>query len=110
MKSSFIIFGGYDGSWTDDTKRIAAFDTTSKQWKRLGQLNQARRGHGVIDHQGQFIVVGGETTGSLKNSAFSTERCIWKNDYIKCKTVDPELEEYISYPEMMSVPENFCSE
>ena len=102
MKSSFIIFGGYDGSWTDDTKRIAAFDTTSKQWKRLGQLNQARRGHGVILHQGQFIVVGGKYP-------LGTERCILNGDSIQCTTVDPELENYKYYPEMMSVPGNFCS-
>ena len=97
--SSFYLFGGYDGG---SIKTIAGFDTNTKQWKKLGYLNQGRRGHGLIVHQGQFIVVGGYK-GSL-----ATERCILKGDSIQCTTDGPELDDYYFYPELMSVPENYC--
>ena len=83
---------------------IAAFDTTKKQWDKIGKLNQARSGHGVIVHQGQFIVVG----GGFLSAPIGTERCKLKDDSMKCTTVDPELKGYRFYPEMMSVPGNFC--
>ena len=78
------------------------FDTKTKQWKNLGKLNEARRGHGVIVQQGQFIVVGG------LNGPLGTERCTLVNDSIQCTTVDPELENYNHYPVMMHVSGDFC--
>lgn len=66
-------------------------------------MNQGRWGHGVIVHQGQFIVVGGYS-GPLR-----TERCELKDESIQCKTVDPELSNYRYYPEMMSVTK-YCYE
>ena len=62
----------------------------------------ARKGHGVIVQQGQFIVIGGA------NGPLGTERCSLVNDSIQCTTVDPELENYNHYPEMMHVSEDFC--
>ena len=99
MSNSFYTFGGYTDNFSNV---IASFDTSTKIWKKLGKLNQARRGHGVIVHQGQFIVVGGYS-GSL-----GTERCILKDNSIRCETVEPKLEQYYWYPEMLSVTDNFC--
>ena len=65
-------------------------------------------GHGVIIHQGQFIVVGGNNGLKGLETGFGTESCILKGDSIQCTTVGPELENYYWYPEMMPVPENFC--
>ena len=93
LETSFYIFGG------DWSNVIASFSTTSMEWRKLGYLNKARNGHGVIIHQGEFIIVGGYA---------DTERCILNGDSVQCSTVDPELEGYYYYPEMMSVPENFC--
>ena len=43
--------------------RIAAFSTETKKWKQVGELNQARFGHGVFLHQGQV-------SASFKNCPF----------------------------------------
>ena len=105
-----MIFGGFTNeSWVgfNISNVIASFDTTTKQWNKLGELNQARYGHGVILHQGQFIVAGGWGFILFVNER-GTERCTLKGDSIQCKTVDPELEDYKFYPEMISVRENFC--
>ena len=92
--------GDYSSGY--DSNVIVAFDTHTKQWKTLGELNQARHGHAVIFHQGKFIVVGGEY-GSC-----GTESCLLKDGSVQCKTVGPKLENYFYFPEMMSVSENFC--
>ena len=80
---------------------IARFETLTKQWEKLGELNQARHGHGVIFQKGDFIVVGGRDTKK-------TERCSLHGNSIQCTNVDPELDDYAFYPEMMLVPENYC--
>ena len=49
FKSSFYIFGGWTGDVSGDSPGdsnvIAAFDTGTKKWQKLGNLNQARVGH-----------------------------------------------------------------
>ena len=81
---------------------IARFETSTKQWQKLGELNQARHGHGVIIHQGEFVVVGGGV-GTKK-----TESCALNGDSIQCVAVEPRLNLHDTYPEVMSVPESFC--
>ena len=98
LGNSFYIFGGYD-----TTNTIASFDTNTKQWIRVGELNQARDAHAVIVRQGQFVVVGG-CCGSL-----ATERCILTDNKVQCTTIDPELNNFYWYPEMMLVSGNYCS-
>ena len=99
LDTSFYIFGGSPSATIGTV--IASFDTISKQWERLGELKQARWAHGVIVHQGEFIVVGG---GGEK----WTERCTLNDNSIQCNIVNPELENYLDYPHMISVPANFC--
>ena len=108
MNSTFYIFGGYSYRFFVSARKsskndIASFDTITKEWKKLGSLNQARRGHRVIFHQGHFVVLGG------KKGPLSTERCTLNGDSMQCTTIGPVLEHFQDYPEMMPVPENYCS-
>ena len=66
-------------------------------------MNEARHGHGVLFHEDQFMVVGGWGVSS-------NERCKLKDDKIKCTIFNVELgiDKMTLYPELMSVPENFC--
>ena len=45
-EKDFYIFGGYTGS--SDTDKIAKFTTETENWFLIGNLNKARRGHGLI--------------------------------------------------------------
>ena len=102
LETSFYVFGGWKG-WPSSV--IASFSTATMQGRKLGHLKEARSGHGVIIYQGEFMIVGGynDFIGPL-----GTERCILNGDSVQCSTVDPQLEGYHIYPEMMSVSENFC--
>ena len=100
METRFYLLGGKSGTH-QTTKTIAAFNTMTKKWERSGELKQARQGHRVIIHQTEIIVVGG--SGKL-----STERCIIRDESIECKSVDPVLEHYSYYPEMIRVPYDYC--
>ena len=103
MEDTFYIFGGDSGpSSNTPSNTIAKFSTLTKEWTKLGELNQARFAHGVFIQQGDFIVVGG-FKGDLR-----TERCTLNEDAIRCTLIDPELKNYGYYPEMMSVEPNFC--
>lgn len=103
MSEAFYIFGGDSGP-SDNTpsNTIAAFSTMTKEWEKLGELNQARYANGVFIHQGDFIVVGG-LSGNLH-----TERCTVNEGTARCTTIDPELNGYHYYPEMMAVMPNYC--
>ena len=99
LGSSFYIFGGDNGSIS---ATIACFSTISKQWSKVGELNDARYAHGVFADADHFVVVGGY-------GSFSTERCYFTNkSQLQCETVNPVVDYYIYYPEMMSVQENYC--
>ena len=103
IEDTFYLFGGDSGpSEFTPSNTIAAFSTVTKEWKKLGELNQARYGHGVFIQQGNFIVVGG------LEEDFRTERCTLNEEAIRCTLIDPELNGYYYYPEMMFVEPNFC--
>ena len=105
---TFYMFGG-DSQWS--TSIIAAFSTLTKQWKKMGELNTARDGHGVIIQRGEFIIIGGVETkksGASPIVPMSTERCTLTGDKINCVDVGPWLTNYWSYPEIMHVPHDYC--
>ena len=103
MAQSFYIFGGDLGSSVKGSgNTIAAFSTTTKEWKKLGEMNRSRYAHGVFIQEGDFIVVGGY------GGTYGTERCILNEEEISCTLIDPELDEYCYYPEMMAVGPNYC--
>ena len=109
----FYVFGGLKGESRflglqfiqRNLNVIASFSTATMQWKKLGYLNEARNGHGVIFHRGEFIIVGGYDSDIR---SLSTERCILNVFSVQCSTVDPKFEGFYLYPEMMSISENFC--
>ena len=61
IDETFLIFGGLtkDRGVVVPTNVIASFNTRSRKWQRIGEMKEARYGHGVILHQGKYIVVGG---------------------------------------------------
>ena len=69
MAKSFYIIGGStvklqtessarESSFGEST--IARFDTTTLRWSLAGKLNTGRNGHGVIQQDLKFTVVGGQ--------------------------------------------------
>ena len=84
------------------TNTIAVFNTTTKKWKKIGEMIKARFGHGISVEGSEFYVVGGL-------EKFGTERCAFNDsDLLMCELVEPILNNYVYYPEMMSVPEGYC--
>ena len=62
----------------------------------------ARWGHGVIQVDNEFIVVGGITTEwTLKKP---TELCTLNGQSITCTTREPQLFKFSYFPELMLVP------
>ena len=79
---------------------IARFDPIENSWTKLGNLNVARSGHGVIQVYNKFIVVGG-----LDGIAGSepTESCKLNRQSMICTRREPQLSLFIYYPELMLV-------
>ena len=97
---AFYIFGGgidYNGS----TNVIGRLDVLTLTWRKAGELNNARWGHGAIFNGDVFIVAGGY--GNLK-----TEVCSISNSSVVCLEQTPTLDYYRTYPEMFLVTDQFC--
>ena len=75
---------------------IARFDPIQNSWKKLGNLKVARAGHGVIQVDNEFIVVGG-----FRNGYEPTESCKFNGESIICTTREPKLSVFTFYPELM---------
>ena len=123
LDHTFFIFGGDAGDLDFDTpmlkaqyaatNTIAAFSTITKQWKKIGKLNNARYSHGVFLQKGAFVIFGG-VHGEDKEESYSgpiaTERCILNGYtmYIECEDIGPyDVEGYVG-PEMMAVHADYC--
>ena len=111
LQNTFYIFGGQISHPNEANKNlmktIAAFSTITIQWKKVGELNFIRHGHGVIIHQGEFVVIGGWNY-AVDDRKLKTERCTLTDDLIECTAVDPVLDNYVNYPEMIRVPYDYC--
>ena len=95
---SFILFSGTSGSTYDgQTDKIAKYNPASDQWTKIGNLQQSRRGFGVIKMGKKFIVMGGKFDG------MHTEVCELKNEFIKCTSREPTLNDFCYYPALMIV-------
>ena len=108
LDSTFYIFGPVYESRAQKT--IAAFDTIKKEWKYMGDLKEDRIHHGVIIHDGDFLVIGGFYWGIESGHDLSIERCILADDSIQCQLIDPVLEARSEFPAMMHVSDDFCIE
>ena len=80
---------------------IARFDPIQNSWTKLGDLNVAQAGHGVIQVDNQFIVVGGSRDGDEDKP---TESCKLNGESVICITREPQLSVFTYYPELMINP------
>ena len=80
---------------------IAQFDPIEDSWTKLGNLKVARRGHGVIRVDNEFIVVGGNQDVD-KDEA--TESCKLNGQSMICNTRYPKLIDFGFYPELLVTP------
>ena len=55
IKRAVYIIGGLNGSYSIAT--VAIFE--NEKWRKAGELNQARRGHGAISVNERIYVIGG---------------------------------------------------
>ena len=100
---SFYVFGGYarkDGTYFDSN--VIARMTMQGSWSISGQLNTARRGHGII-FDGEYVLVIGGVSGSPK-----VEKCLLEDGVVMCTEQDPALTDYYYYPELYLVPDSYC--
>ena len=78
---------------------IARFDPIENSWTKLGNLQVARYGHGVIQVGNEFIVVGGDYKKDLP-----IESCKSDGQSMTCTTREPRLLKFSFYPELMLIP------
>ena len=84
----------------DPQSTIARFDPIENTWTKLGNLNVAREGHGVIQVNNEFIVVGGSQSSGEDEP---TESCKLNGQSMICTTREPKLSRFSFYPELMLI-------
>ena len=68
----------------------------------VGDLISKRKGHGLIYKESEFWIVGGQ-------GEYKTERCHIDGDQVDCfEHADENLVSYSFYPELFTVPFDFC--
>ena len=66
MSCVFIVGGVLDQR---DTKSCVVFDTTSRKWKEVSEINQAKSNAACVTFEGRVVVVGGDDEdGALLNT------------------------------------------
>ena len=55
---TFIVFGGYDKNLGRPISTISKFSVVDNEWSIVGDLLTARQGHGAVERDGSFWVVG----------------------------------------------------
>ena len=94
------IFGGFTNNGFDTT--IARLDSINFTWSQVGELKKGRHAHNVIEIQGDILVIGG-------SEQIKTERCSYINGQIQCTLQEPDLFNYVAYPELLLVPSHYCN-
>ena len=103
LSDAFIIFGGFDEKKNVSVSTIAKFEPTKNIWTKLGNLQFSRHGFGAIEIQKQFLILGGE--GKKR-----TEVCVLNSETIKCKSREPTLNNFQSYPAMMVIETEYTEQ
>ena len=85
----------------EEQSTIARFDPIQNSWTKLGNLNVARTGLGVIQLDNEFIVIGGSRYGDEDEP---TESCKLNGQSMTCTTREPQLSKFTLYPELMLIP------
>ena len=67
---------------------IAKYDPDSNTWAKLGDLNYGRRGFGLIQHGGEYLVVGGYKEN------YKTESCKHRNGQMICSERQPTMNNF----------------
>ena len=60
--SAAYIIGGYDDNW-NEILTIAQFK--NNQWLKIGDLKEIKGSLSAICHDGEYLIVGGDTIGRL---------------------------------------------
>ena len=81
---------------------IARFDPIKNIWTKLGILDVARGGAGVIQFNTEFIVIGGSRGAAIKDEP--TESCKLNEKSIVCTPREPQLSKFERWPELMLIP------
>ena len=105
---AFYLFGGNSGSNCCE-QTIARFDADTQTWSKAGNLKNGRRMHGTIFDGEKFLILGGESKSNgqtLKN--VKNEVCTLSGTSMTCEESLNSLEEYVYYPELFLVQEDFC--
>ena len=86
---------------------IGRLDESNWRWYNAGELMNARFGHNAIYVPSEGILVIG---GSTQNGPFllKNEVCTILDGTLACREQSPTLENYLFYPELFVVPDNFC--
>ena len=82
---------------------IGRFDMTTQKWTNAGDLVAGRYGHNAI-YDGHFLLVVGGKSNKI------TEKCSVENGQVTCMSKTPQLNNYYAYPEMFSVPADYCED
>ena len=77
---------------------IARFDPIQNSWTKLGDLNVARDGHGVIQVDNEILVIGGSRDSDDDEP---TESCKLDGESMSCTTREPQLASFYYYAEIM---------
>ena len=94
MPNNSYVANNYKGGYRST---IARFDPIENTWTKLGYLKMARDGHGVIQVDNEFIVVGGRLTKP-------TESCKLNGQSMICNTREPTTKNFSHYVELMLLP------
>ena len=86
---------------------IKRLNESNWRWYDAGELKNARFGHNAIYVPSEGILVIG---GSVKGQPIplKTEICTIFGENLSCREQTPALENYLTYPELFIVPDNFC--
>ena len=108
-KKYFFYFGGWwkSGNSVIRSSSVYRLDSEKFTWKTIGTIQQARHGHSAIVVNDIFYVVGGNNGGDGPPT-FSTEKCIYANDKMTCNAMTPNLKNYMFFPGLMAVDNDFC--
>ena len=101
---SFYYFGGVDGY--NRFTQIQRLDSATWTWSIVGNLNQARDGHGVaLVQRNTFMVVGGLSSPSQTTKP--NEVCTLDNGEMTCEEKTTTLNGYVHYPAVFPVNDNY---
>ena len=96
--SSHYYFGGTSAGFLSSILRL---QSGSWKWSDAGKMKSARSGHAVILVEGKIMVFGG--FDYKKNEA-----CIQNNGKFICEYLSSSLNNYVFYPILFSVTDNYA--